>query len=248
MTGLVRSEWLKVRSTRMWWGLVGGALAFIALNVVAQAFVPATEGVPGLKDPAGVRSVWSSAGQTSLFALVLGIIGMTAEYRHRTVSATFLATPLRGRVLAAKMAAHAGLGLVLGLVACALTAALAVPLLAMRDAVSIPTSTIVQILGGAVLACVLYAVIGVAVGALVTNQIAAILGAVIWVILVESLLVTFLPEVGRWLPGGAANAVLQASSLRGDLLEPWAGALLLLGYATVFAVVATQTTLRRDVS
>jgi ABC-2 family transporter protein len=248
MTGLVRSEWLKVRSTRMWWGLVGGALAFVALNVVAQAFVPATEGVPGLKDPDGVRSVWASAGQVTLFALVLGIIGMTAEFRHRTVSATFLATPRRGRVLAAKMVAHAGLGLVLGLAACALTALLAIPLLAARGAISIPTSTILQVLAGATLASVLYAVIGVAVGALVTNQIAAILGAIVWVILVESLIVAFLPAVGKWLPGGAASAVLQANSPNGSLLDAWAGALLLLGYAVVFAAVAARTTLRRDVS
>lgn len=248
MTGLVRSELMKVRSTRMWWGLTTGALAFVAINVIALAFVPPTEGVPSLKDPVGVRSMWASASQVIIFALILGIIGMTAEFRHRTVSATFLATPRRSRVLIAKMVAHAVLGLLLGLVACALTAALGIPLLAMRGAVSIPTSTIMQTLGGALLATVLYTVIGVAVGALVTNQIAAIVGAVVWVILVESLIVSFLPKVGRWLPGGAAEAITQGASLRGHLLSPWAGALVFLGYTAVLAVAATLTTLRRDVT
>ena len=249
MTNLVRSELLKIRSTRMWWGMAAGALAFVALSVIAQVFASGSSpGAPTLAEETGVRSVWAGAGGATVFALVLGILGMTTEYRHQTISATFLATPRRSRVVLAKMAAHALVGLALGFACCLLAAALAVPLLAVRDATAIPTSTILSILAGALLAMVLYAVIGVAVGALVPNQIAAILGALVWVMLVESLVVTFLPEVGRWLPGGAASAVLRATPFRGDLLEPWAGVLVFLAYTAVFAALATRTTLRRDVT
>ena len=183
MSALVRSELLKIRSTRMWWGLLGGALAFVALNVVAQALAPATEGVPALGDPQGVRNVWASAGSAgTVFALVLGILGMTTEYRHRTLSATFLVTPRRSPVVVAKMLAHALAGFGLGLACCALTAALAIPLLAAKDAASISTSTILSVLAGALLATTLYAVMGVAVGALVPNQVAALIGALVWLL------------------------------------------------------------------
>jgi ABC-2 type transport system permease protein len=249
MTSLIRSELLKIRSTRMWWGLALGALAYVALSVVAQALTPATEGVPGLDDPSAVRNVWASAGAAgSVFTLILGIVGMTTEFRHRTVSSTFLVTPRRGRVVAAKMVAHAAVGLGIGLACCLLTAALAVPLLAARDAAHLTTTTVLAILAGALVTLTLYAVMGVAIGSLVTNQVAAILGALVWLLLVESLLVTFLPEVGRWLPGGAASALRQTTAFRGDLLDPWAGGLLLLTYAVVLAALASRTTLRRDVT
>ena len=59
------------------------------------------------------------------------------------------------------------------------------------------------------------------------------------------------PEVGRWLPGGAASAVLQlgeVATTRGDLLPVWGGALLLVAYAAVLSVVAATVTLRRDLT
>ncbi len=249
MSALVRSELLKIRSTRMWLGLLGGALAFVALNVVAQALTPPTEGVPVLTDPQGVRNVWASAGSAAtVFALVLGILGMTTEYRHRTLSATFLVTPRRSPVVVAKMLAHALAGLGLGLACCALTALLAIPLLAAKDAATLSTSTIVSVLAGALLTTTLYAVMGVAVGTLIPNQVAALIGALIWLLLIEALLVAFVPAVGRWLPGGAASAVVQANTFGGDLLAPWAGAALLGVYAVVLAAVAMQTTLRRDLT
>lgn len=79
-------------------------------------------------------------------------------------------------------------------------------------------------------------------GALVRNQIAAILIAVIWMLLVEALLVAFLPEIGKWLPGGAANAMAQASVPGGDLLPPLAGAALFLLYGVGLAVAGALTT------
>lgn len=249
MTALVRSELLKIRSTRMWWGLTLGALGFVTLNVVSQVYAPSTEGVAPLASPQGVRNVWASAGSAgAVFALILGILGMTTEWRHQTISSTFLVTPRRGRVVTAKLIAHASAGVGIGVACCALTAVLAVPLLASRDAASLSTSTVVAILAGALVVTACYAILGVAVGTLIPNQVLAVLGALIWLFLIEALLVAFLPVVGRWLPGGAANALLQSSTFDNDLLEPWAGGLLLLAYALAFAALATRTTLRRDVT
>jgi hypothetical protein len=82
--------------------------------------------------------------------------------------------------------------------------------------------------------------------------VAAIVLALVWVLLVESLIVAFLPAVGRWLPGGAASAVLQAGVGGGggpaQLLPVWGGALVMLGYAVVLAWLAALTTLRRDIT
>ena len=97
----------------------------------------------------------------------------------------------------------------------------------------------------------LYRAIGVALGALVRNQIAAVAAALVWLLAIEGFLVTLLPAVGRWMPGGATAGLLQegrAATTHGALLPAWAGGLVLLGYATVIALLASVVALRRDLT
>ena len=249
MTGLLRSELLKISSVRSTYALAAGCLGFVALDVVALALVAGQPGVPPLSDPAQVRNVFASVGAASALVLVLGILGMTMEYRHQTVTPTFLVTPRRGRVLAAKLVVHAFAGLVLGVAAAVVALGLGAACLAFRDHAPVSAGTLAQIDGGAVLGYTIYAAIGVCVGALVRNQVAAIVGALLWTVLVESLTVALLPSVGRWLPGGALDGVLQNTpQLGGTYLPVWAAVLVLVGYGAAFAALANRTTLRRDVT
>lgn len=252
---LLRAELAKVTTTRMWVGLLIGVLLYVALSVVSSYFsattAPANGGlsIPTLETEGGVRNVFAAAGAAYLFAIVIGILGMTQEYRFQTVTATFLAAPNRMRVMAAKMSAYAVIGAVYALAGVVVGYLLAAVLLAFTDHAPVDAATLLSIAGGAVLGSALYAVLGVAIGTLVRNQIAAILGTLVFVLLVEGLLIAFLPRVGRWLPGGALNGVLQSTGFNGtSYLPPWGGALLLLGYALVIGAVAAATTLRRDVS
>ena len=77
--------------------------------------------LPGGPSQQGVRNVWSSAGTGSLFALVLGILAMTTEFRFKTLSATFLVTPRRSQVIIAKMLALAGVGAILSVTCVVIT-------------------------------------------------------------------------------------------------------------------------------
>jgi ABC-2 type transport system permease protein len=249
VTGLLRAELLKLTSTRLALGMLAGAAAYVMVDVVALVFAAGQPGVPALTSAATVRDVYASAGAASPIVLVAGILGMTTEYRFMTVTPTFLVTPRRGRVLAAKLAVHAGFGLLIGLVCASVSATLVTALLSRRPHATVRAGTVLQISGGTLLGYALFAVVGVSVGALVRNQIAAIIGGLLWTLVVEGLLVAFLPSVGRWLPAGALRATLQASAFNGGHLLPvWAGSVVLLGYAGVFAVVAARTTLRRDIT
>jgi ABC-2 type transport system permease protein len=249
MKGLLRAEVLKLTSTRLALGLIGGAVGYVVINVVALVYAAGQQGVPALTVASSVRNVYASAGAASPIVLVAGILGMTTEYRFMTVTSTFLATPRRGRVLTAKLVVHAAFGLVIGVVCAVVSAALAVGLLSTKPHAAIGAATVWQISGGTLLGYALFAVVGVCVGALVRNQIAAILGGLLWALVVEALLVAFLPAVGKWLPGGALHATLQATAFNGgQLLSAWAGAAVLLAYTLVLAVVATRTTLRRDIT
>jgi hypothetical protein len=154
-------------------------------------------------------------------------------------------------VLAAKLAAVALVGLLFAVVSIAFALVVSWVAIELRGDPLVFDATVVEVLLGVGLVMALYGPIGVAVGALVRNQIAAVVGALAWTFIVEQLVVALWPEVGRWLPGGAASAVLQlgeVATTRGDLLPPWAGALLLVAYAAVLSVVAARVTLRRDLT
>ena len=110
---------------------------------------------------------------------------------------------------------------------------------------------LVAVLAAGVAVMALYGPIGVAIGALVRNQIAAVAGALVWLLAVEGFLVTLLPAIGRWMPGGATAGLLQeggAATTHGALLPAWAGGLVLLGYATVIGLLASALALRKDLT
>ena len=248
---LVSAEILKVTSTKMWLSMLVGVVLYIGIGVAATVFSPAPPGVDlaTLMTDAGMRNLFAQAGGAYVFAIVIGALGMTQELRHQTLTSTLLAEPRRNRVMVAKMAAYGVIGAVYGAVGVVFGYGLALFLLVFKDHTDIPTSSLLQIAGGAILGSALFAVLGVAVGTLVRNQIAAILGILVWVLIVESLVVQFLPKIGKWLPGGALNGVLQTTGFNGTTYLPvWGGALVLLGWTALLGLLAAVTTQRRDVT
>jgi ABC-2 type transport system permease protein len=248
---LVSAELLKVTSTKMWLGMLIGVVLYIAIGVVATVFAPQQPGVavPRLATEAGMRNLFAQAGGAYLFAIVIGALGMTQELRHQTLTSTLLAEPHRNSVMVSKMSAYAIIGAIYGAVGVAFGYGLALIVLPFKDHAALPTTAMWQIAGGAILGCALFAVLGVAVGALVRNQIAAILGIIVWVVLIEALLVQLLPKVGKWLPGGALNGILQTTGINDTTYLPvWGGALVLVAYTVVLGGLAALTTNRRDVT
>lgn len=252
MTALVRAELLKLRTVRLPLWLLITTLLLVVLGVLATILTAGIEGAPLQRDDPDLlaRAVASASGG-NVVVLVLGILVLTQEFRFGTATPSFLVTPKRGRVLVAKLVAISLTGLLFALASAVLAVGLSVAVLGLRGDEAIWGSSVFEVLVGVVLVMVLYGPIGIAVGALVRNQIAAVVGALAWVFIVEQLLVALLPEVGRWTPGGASSAVLQLGDLattRGELLPVWGGALLLVAYAAVLSVLATRLTLRRDLT
>lgn len=256
MTGLLRSEWIKSTTTKAWWILCIIAVALTVLSVLPILLLGdlATDGgseaVEGaaLVDPLVMRMVWSTMGSAQLIALIFGILAFTGEYRHGTITDTFLTEPRRGRVIVAK----ATIGALMAVVLAALTSAtvIVLTLLLLPDgSAPIEWGYVLRVALAVALAYVLYAVLGVAVGAVITNQVVAILLALLWVLLIESLVVGLKPEVGKWLPGGASQAILGGTTSMGEaLLAPGVAVLVLVGYTVVFAALGARTTLRRDIT
>ncbi len=253
MDALVRSEVRKLFSTRLWLWLLLGALGFAALVTVITIATDGSAGNPNppLSTDAGMRNLFASIGAGSVFGIVLGAIGMTGEFRHQTATPTFLASPHRGRVVIAKLVTYAVAGLCYGLACLVLVLAVALPWLPAKDIhVSLTQEGLPAVLAAAVAIVMIYTLLGVGIGALVRNQIAAVVGTLIYLFVLEGL-ISNIPGVRdyyRWFPGGAAAALGQQVNSRAGLLEPWQGGLLLVGYALAFALAGTYLAVRRDVS
>ena len=177
--------------------------------------------------------------------LVVAILVSAGEYRHRTASDTFLTTPKRGRVIAAKVVVGGALGAGVGaLTGAACVAGAAVVYRSESLTLRVGDSDVWLVVPAAAAYTALSAVLGVGIGALLRNQVLAVAGALAWIAIVEHTVVNLVPSIGRWLPVGAGQAILR-TPLDG-LLSPPAALLVLAAYAVVSAATAARLEERRD--
>jgi ABC-type transport system involved in multi-copper enzyme maturation permease subunit len=182
----------------------------------------------------------------ALFAGLVGALSITGEVHHGTIRPTFLITPQRGRVVAAKIVASGLLGIVFGLVAVGVAVGVGSVALAARGIpITLDGSDYTLMPVGGIAAAALWAPIGLGLGAIVRNQVATLVAIFLWLFFVENLLIDFVPGAGKFAPGAAAAAITGLDPDR--LLAPAAGALLLALYAATTAAAGTIATLRRDV-
>src|SRR5262249_12633485 len=136
-----------------------------------------------------------------LFAALAGALAITAEFRYGTIRPAFLITPRRSPVLAAKFLVCGLIGLGFGLAAEGLMAGAASGALAGRGiAIQLTDGDYTRLLIGGMVAAALWATIGLGIGALVRNQVPALVGLCAWLLLVEHLLPA---EAARYTPGAA---------------------------------------------
>jgi ABC-type transport system involved in multi-copper enzyme maturation permease subunit len=250
---LIRGEFAKLFSTKLWLWLLLGAFALTALFMSFTIGFDGQEGNPSppLSTPQGQRNLFSVPAAAGIFGLILGIIAITGEFRHQTVTPTFLATPNRGRVVIAKLIAYTITGAAFGIATIAIAVAIALPWLSAKNiSVSLGSNGIPGTMLGVIVGVAVYSVLGVGLGALVRNQIAAVVGALVYLFVVEGF-VSALPTIRdyyKYFPGGANSALTNASQPNVTLLEPYQGGLLLVAYGLVFAILGTRLAVRRDVT
>jgi len=268
LVAVTRSEYTKQFSTAGWWVLAIVLVVYVAFTagVIALVFggvasgritgngpAPQTEGLAGL-----VYSAASGVGY--VFPLLVGTLMVTTEFRHKTLTPTFLATPRRSLVLGGKFFVGVVVGLLYGILASAAALAAGAGVLSVfgvdAELASAETWTLV---GRMLLAFALWAVVGIGVGTVVRNQVAAIVIVLAVTLFIEPIvrtlggLVAGFSEVVKWFPSAASDALVgktifgaMASGGAGGL-DWWIGGLVLLAYAVVFLVIGLFTTWRRDV-
>lgn len=241
MSALLRAELLKLRTTRTFVVLVGVAVAISLLVVVLTVTLGS-----GFSDDE-VSEIF--AGDfSSLFILLLGVVGMAGEWRHRTITGTVLAAPDRRRLVAAKTISYAVAGVALSLV---VTVAIMIVGTLLLSSAGEPTAGIVDladVLWRNLVVAALLGALGVCVGGLVRNQVVAIVGLLILSFAIEPTLLGLAADVGRFGPTvGAPNGILGFDPFGDEeLLSP--GIAVLVGLAWVGLGAAANAALlrRRD--
>ncbi|MBA2766243.1 MAG: ABC transporter permease subunit [Solirubrobacterales bacterium] len=196
----------------------------------------------------GVRSVLPLGGGTAyLFVLAVSIIGMAGEYRHGTIGHTLLAAPERWQIIVAKVIAYALVGLVFGALAVGLTYGISDPWMESKDAGwSLENTLPTEIIAGSLAGNALFGVIGVGLAALLKDQVLALFTGIGLTLLIDLILSGVVPEVNKFLPGGALSGLLNGAGE--DLLDPPLGGLVLLGYAVLFVLAGALVSQRRDLT
>lgn len=240
MTDLLRSEFIKTTTTRLviWMGIATLLLSLLYLAIPLGLGLAVDEAA--FNDPAFISSLFATTLSAAMFAMLLGIVAMTAEFRHNTIAPTFLATPKRERVLAAKAIVLAGIGAALGLAVYLVNVLVVLVVLATKVHASIPWATCFQSAGWTMLGFALFAAFGVTFGALLRGQATAIVVAVLWLLIAEGIVSVIRPEIGKWLPG----QVLQGLGSDQSVIS----IAVLFAYIAAFGLAAALTTLRRDVT
>ena len=247
MRGALAAELFKLRTTRTSWGVIGGS---IALVVIISLIAALAGDFDGTGDPPG-PDLMEISGLVQIFGLVLGILIVATEFRHGTITPSLLAVPDRVQLVLAKLIAALVAGLLLGLIATALCAAIIFPILSARDVdAGGSTSEVIELILGNGAASALFAALGVGLGALIRNQVGAIIGALGWLFLVEPLL-TIIPGfedvLTKWFPSGAATETAGTSGNE-DALGQLPAGLLLAAYTALFIVAGIAAIRRRDIS
>ena len=249
MNRLVRTELLKQCTTRT---LVAG---ICATSVVAGLITLAILSLSGKQgnDPLGpdtlVHVIGGPAAVITPIAVLLGVLGMAGEYRHQTITTSFLASPRRRDVLIAKLVAHSLTGALIGLLSVAVSAAIAVPWLYASGVSVHLDGQSVRVAAGLVVSMALYSSLGVSIGALLRNQTTAAAVVLIWLLAVEGIIGDLFhgAAVVQWLPAATGRALVHIGP-SGDSLAVPAAAGIFAVYVAGFAAAGTRLTLDRDIT
>jgi ABC-2 type transport system permease protein len=249
----LRGELRKLWTVRATWVVTVLGLGLVAL-LTATAVFTTLVGERFAGTDAEVAAAVEQLGSTAIIVLIVALLAMTTEFRHGTIGRTLQIVPSRTRVLLAKL--EAGVVYALAYYAASLVlvgALLGLAALVYGVALSLGPHTVAA-LWQAPVALLLNAVLGVAVGALLRSQVAAITAVLLWFFVAENIIATLLPAVGGWLPFQALNSLFIGEEARQEvaeagmvLLTPLAALGMFLAYVAVASVAAATLMRTQDV-
>jgi ABC-2 type transport system permease protein len=244
MIAQTKAELLKIRTTRTTIGLILGMIVLTLLLTLLTGLITHPSGLASKEDQRSLLSVGSTAG---VFSALAGVLLVTSEYRFGTIRPTVLFNPVRSHVLGAKVIAGALAGFVFGVLGEAIGWAIGYVILDGRGiTVVLSSSDVLLLVLGGLAGVALWGAIGTGLGAIIHNQVGAVITFLAWGFVVDNLLFGLVPSAGRFMPDRASDAMM---GLRvHHLLSPGAGAVILIAWTTALAAAGIALTARRDIN
>jgi ABC-2 type transport system permease protein len=238
MTALLRGELIKTVTTRTLFGYAALGLALAIANVLIITLS---------KDLVTVADKQEAIGGLPILLILFGLVGAAGEYRHRTAAPAALAAGgRRGRLLLARAGAYAVNGLLLGTLTAAIALTLGLPLLSGEPGPSLGSGEITAVAAGSIVGAALCAIMGVAAGALVRNQVAGVVGALILMFVATPLLNIANETAAELSPFGAA--LVLAGDPTADTLSSGEAGLVLAAWTVPLLLAAVVVERRRDLA
>jgi ABC-2 type transport system permease protein len=239
MSALMRGELIKTVTTRTLFGYAALGVALAIANVLIMTLS---------KDLFTVADKQEAIAGLPMLLILFGLVGAAGEYRHRTAAPAALAAGgRRGRLLLARAGAYAVSGLLLGTLTAAVGLALGLPLLSSEPGSGLGFGKVAVVAAGSILGAGLCAIMGVAAGALVRNQVAGVVGALILIFIGMPLLNVADETAAEVTPFGAAVVLAGDPAVGGTLSSGEAG-LVLAAWAVPLLVTAIVVERRRDLA
>jgi ABC-2 type transport system permease protein len=248
VTPLLKAELLKLRTTRTF-------VALTAVAVVTSLIIVVLVSLLSEPTEETVLTEVFTADTSSLFILVLAVIGISGEWRHRTITSSLLAAPDRVRFLAAKTLAFAAAGVVLSVLIMLTISIVGYLILTLRDLPTPSVGDVIEQIGRQAVIAALLGAFGVGIGALVRNQVVAIVGLLVVSFIVEPTLVALVPDVGRFGPFGALPTAVQDIPPEDvgfpddvEFLDPWVAFAAMLAWIGAAFAGGAALLRRRDLN
>jgi hypothetical protein len=250
MIRLIRAEFLKLRTTQVWFWLLLGAVAVTVLLIVAQ--LASSDGV---KTYADAVNALTASGSAYVVVFVLGVLGVTTEFRYQTITPTVLATPSRWSLITAKLITYGLVGAVYAVICVAVEMAVALPWLSSKNIdISLTSEHVPRALLGVFAVVTLFGVVGLGAGALIRNQIVAVSVGVIFLLVINNVLLAIpgVKHVFPYTPVGAADALFTVTGSRDangvTLLTGGGAVIVLLLWAFIPALLGAGISMNRDIT
>ncbi len=258
-SGVLRSEWTKLRSVRSTtWTLVATVAITIGIGILATATEASRWSHASLVDrltfdPTSLSLTGLLFGELALG--ILGVLVISAEYGTGTIRATLAAVPNRPFFLAAKTAVFAAVALIVGEVVSFASFFIGQMLLSG----SAPHATLGQpgvlsaVVGGGLFVAVL-GLFSLGLAAIIRHTAGAI-SAFVGVFLILPLITQALPSsirdvIGKYEPAtiGSAMTTVTTHVQQGFIpsFSPWVGLAVLCGYAAAALGIGGWLMVRRD--
>lgn len=236
---LLGSEWIKLFTVRTTWVMLGIGLFCEGL------FAGLIVGLVPFDDLGSVADILTGTGLLMTLMLVLGVLIVSTEFRHGTASSTFLVSPRRWPVLVAKLGAAVLVGLLAGLLYVAVNGGIALPLYSGRGGVLPPAGDLAEVYAGVVASFALLAVFGLGIGAIIRNQVGAIIAAIAFFFIVSSLPELLPGTIGEYFPAAAVGTLHGRVEGNGTLTQV-EGGLVLAAWSLGLWALGTLLVARRD--